>query len=141
MTELIQTVLSSAKSLGADTLAEVNEFTRSNPLLSAAILSGGGLVISQGVSSLISRRKKTKKNSKSSRKRKRASSTRRRVKKSTGRKGRRTPRTAGKGKDRSTKRIRYTKKGQPYVITRSGKAKFIKKTSASRSHRKKGGRY
>lgn len=55
--------------------------------------------------------------------------------------GRYTPRTAGKGRDRSTKRIRYTKKGQPYVILRSGKARFIKKNSAKRSHKMKGGRY
>lgn len=54
---------------------------------------------------------------------------------------RRTPYTAGKRKDRSTKRIRYTKNGQPYVITRSGKAKFIKRSSAKRSHKQKGGRY
>jgi len=56
-------------------------------------------------------------------------------------KGRRTPRTAGKGKDRSSKRIRYTKNGQPYVIMASGKAKFIKKSGARRSHKASGGRY
>jgi hypothetical protein len=59
---------------------------------------------------------------------------------SNGRK-RRTPRTAGKGKDTSRKRIRYTKNGQPYVIMASGKAKFIKKKGARRSHKTKGGRY
>lgn len=52
-----------------------------------------------------------------------------------------TPRTAGKGKDRSTRRIRYTKKGQPYIILKSGKARFIKMSSAQRSHKQKGGRY
>jgi len=50
-------------------------------------------------------------------------------------------RTAGKGKDRSTRRIRMTKNGQPYVILKSGKARFIKKTSACASRRRKGGRY
>lgn len=54
---------------------------------------------------------------------------------------RRTPRTAGKRKDRSTKRIRYTKTGQPYVILRSGKARFIKKRGAKSAHKRKGGRY
>jgi Na+/glutamate symporter len=54
---------------------------------------------------------------------------------------RKTPHTAGKGKDRSHKRIRYTKTGQPYVIMSSGKARFIKKSSAKRSHKLKGGRY
>jgi len=57
------------------------------------------------------------------------------------RKGRKTPHTAGKGKDRSTKRIRYTKNGQPYVIMASGKARFIKKSGARNSHKKNGGRY
>lgn len=56
-------------------------------------------------------------------------------------KGRRTPRTAGKRKDTSHKRIRYTKNGQPYVILGSGKAKFIKKKGARRSHKLSGGRY
>jgi len=50
-------------------------------------------------------------------------------------------RTAGKGKDRSTKRIRMTKTGQPYIILKSGKARFIKKSSARASRKRKGGRY
>jgi len=41
----------------------------------------------------------------------------------------------------SHKRIHYTRKGQPYVILRSGKARFIKKSSAKRSKKMKGGRY
>jgi hypothetical protein len=57
------------------------------------------------------------------------------------RKGRQTPYTARGGRDRSTRRIRYTKNGQPYVLMKSGKAKFIKKKSAKRSHKRKGGRY
>lgn len=51
------------------------------------------------------------------------------------------PHTAGKRKDTSRRRIRYTKKGQPYVIGRNGKARFVKKSSARRSHKLKGGRY
>jgi len=35
-------------------------------------------------------------------------------------------------------RIRYTKRGQPYTITASGRARFLKKTSAKR-RRNKGG--
>lgn len=54
---------------------------------------------------------------------------------------RRTPYTAGKRKDRSMKRIRYTKRGQPYVIMASGKARFIKKKSAKTSRKRKGGKY
>jgi hypothetical protein len=54
---------------------------------------------------------------------------------------RRTPYTARKRKDTSHKRIRYTKKGQPYIIMASGKARFIKKKGARASHKRKGGRY
>jgi len=50
-------------------------------------------------------------------------------------------RTAGKRKDPSHRRIRMTKNGQPYVILASGKARFIKKSSARLSRKKKGGRY
>lgn len=57
------------------------------------------------------------------------------------RRSRYTPRTAGKAKDTSRKRIRYTSNGQPYVIMASGKARFIKKTGARRAHKTKGGRY
>jgi len=55
--------------------------------------------------------------------------------------GRYTPHTAGKGKDRSKKRIRYTSNGQPYIIIKGGKARFIKKSSAKRSHKQQGGKY
>lgn len=50
-------------------------------------------------------------------------------------------RTAGKRRDTSTRRIRMTKNGQPYVILKSGKARFISKRSAHLSRRRKGGRY
>lgn len=46
-----------------------------------------------------------------------------------------------KRKHTSTKRIHYTKKGQPYVYLANGRARFIKKTSARRSKKLKGGRY
>lgn len=75
------------------------------------------------------------------RKRRKSNSKARKKNRSKSKRVRRTPRTAGKGKDTSTRRIRYTKNGQPYVIMRSGKAKFIKKTGARRSHRTAGGRY
>jgi len=92
---------------------------------SAAVLGGGYLVA----------KKLSKKRRKSKSVRKRNSKSRK------AKRGRRTPRTAGKGKDRSRKRIRYTKNGQPYVLLKNGKARFIKRTSAKRSHRQKGGRY
>jgi len=54
---------------------------------------------------------------------------------------RRTPHTAGKRKDRSKRRLRYTKNGQPYVILASGKARFVSSKSAKTSRKRKGGRY
>lgn len=53
----------------------------------------------------------------------------------------RYPHTAGKRKDRSHKRIRFTKRGQPYIIMGNGRAKFIKMSSAKKSRKLKGGRY
>lgn len=50
-------------------------------------------------------------------------------------------RTARKKKDRSTRRIRMTKNGQPYIILKSGKARFISKKSARSSRKRRGGRY
>lgn len=55
--------------------------------------------------------------------------------------GRRTPHTAGKRKDKSHRRIRYTSRGQPYVIGAHGKARFISRKSAKSSYKRKGGRY
>lgn len=97
----------------------------------AALAAGlvGGAVIHAAVSRKKSRKRSKNTSSKRSRKRKHHSS------------GRKTPRTAGKGRDRSSRRIRYTKKGQPYIIQASGKARFIKKSGAKRSHKQKGGRY
>jgi len=108
---------------------------KANPVATAVGVGGvvaGGLV----AAAVVRRKRKKKSKSKSTRKKSTSSRTRR-----TRKRGRYTPHTAGKRKDRSTKRIRYTKKGQPYVLLRSGKARFIKKSSAKRSHKLKGGRY
>jgi len=115
---------------------DVKSFVSANPLGTAL---GVGAVVGTGalVATAIVKAKRKKSTKRKTSRKKTSSSRSRRTK----RKGRRTPRTAGKGKDRSTKRIRYTKKGQPYVIMKSGKARFIKKTSAKRSHKLKGGRY
>lgn len=95
------------------------------------------------------KRKKTKKSSKKSTK-KRKTTKKRKLKfgskayrkKYLGKKRKqKQPHTAGKRKDTSHKRIRYTKHNQPYVILASGKARFIKKSSARMSKKRKGGRY
>lgn len=106
----------------------------SNPIAAGVggAIVGGSIV---GVVAAASRRKKSRpRKKKSVRKR---SSNRRGARK-------RSPkyaRTAGKRKDTSRRRIRMTKNGQPYVILASGKARFIKKSSAKLSRKRKGGRY
>ena len=51
------------------------------------------------------------------------------------------PHTAGKRKDTSHRRIRYTKNNQPYVILPSGKARFISKKGVRMRRKRKGGSY
>lgn len=51
------------------------------------------------------------------------------------------PHTAGKRKDRSMRRIRYTRNNQPYIILANGRARFISKKSAKTSRKRRGGRY
>jgi hypothetical protein len=51
------------------------------------------------------------------------------------------PYTAGKRKDTSRRRIRYTKNNQPYVILANGRARFISKKSVRNSRKRSGGRY
>ena len=58
-----------------------------------------------------------------------------------GRRKQKYPHTAGKRKDTSHRRIRYTKNNQPYIITSSGKARFISKKSVHNSQKRKGGKY
>lgn len=101
-----------------------------------AIAAGaGGLAIGSAVGYVAGRRttRKKKRKSTSTRKSKRKGTSKRRNTK--------YARTAGKQKDRSKRRIRMTKNGQPYVILASGKARFISKRSAKLSRRRKGGRY
>jgi len=104
----------------------------------ALALGGTGLAIAGAIRA---KRKKTRKATKKKTTKRKTSTKKRKSKRTYKTRGRRTPNTAGKGKDRSTKRIRYTKKGQPYVIMKSGKSRFIKKSSAKQSHKRKGGRY
>jgi len=100
-----------------------------------AVGVGGAAVVGALVGAAVIARRRKKRRAK---KRKNSFSRKRNRK---ARKGRRSPRTAGKGRDTSRRRIRYTKKGQPYVIMGNGRARFIKKKGARRSHKQKGGRY
>lgn len=134
-------------------LTNVQNLIGENPFASVGTAAVVGAGVGAGVTGLVmsaskKRKKKTKKSKKKSSKSKKKS---RKLKFGSPawrkkymrkkRKGRRTPRTAGKGKDRSSKRIRYTKRGQPYIIMRNGRARFIKRSSARSSHKLKGGRY
>lgn len=96
----------------------------------AAIVGGSAIAIGAGTALALARVKKRSKKGKRTSKRK----TRRNGKQ-------RQPHTAGKRRDRSHKRIRYTKKNQPYIIQANGRAKFISKKSARVSRRRRGGRY
>jgi len=58
-----------------------------------------------------------------------------------GRRKQKSPHTAGKRRDSSRRRIRYTKNNQPYVILSDGRARFISKKSVSSSRKRRGGRY
>lgn len=112
---------------------------------------GGGVAI--GIAAVKKKRKKTskrkskKRSSKSkkrSKKRKLKFGSKAYRKKYLGKKRKhrqKKPHTAGKRRDTSHRRIRYTKNNQPYVILPSGKARFIKKSSARASRKRKGGRY
>lgn len=131
---------------------DVKVFITEKPIATAAI--GVGVLGTAGLAATIIKRRKTTK------KKKKKVSKKKTTKKSKGRKLKfgspawrkkyikkkrkispKYARTAGKGKDTSTRRIRMTKHGQPYVILKSGKARFIKKSSAARSRKLKGGRY
>ena len=110
------------------------DLVKENPLATALI--AGGTVAAVGTTVAIAS-SMSKKRTKKSKKRKSSKRSKHRSK----RKAYKYPRTSGKRKDRSRKRIRMTKSGQPYVILASGKARFISKKSARLSRKRKGGRY
>jgi len=100
------------------------------------IASGaGGLVLGSALGYAAGRGSARKKN------RKRKASQRKTIRSRHRRHKQKKPHTAGKKKDTSTRRIRYTKNNQPYIITASGKARFISKKSVRISRKRQGGRY
>jgi membrane protein YqaA with SNARE-associated domain len=110
----------------------------------AGIAIGGatGYVISRGVSkSKAKKRKKASKKRSGKRKLKFGSKAYRKRYLSHRRRKQKQPHTAGKRKDTSHRRIRYTKNNQPYIIMPNGKARFISKRSVSSSRKRKGGKY
>lgn len=120
--------------MGLDSLQNGLGVVKSN---AGTIIAGGtGLAVGAalGASAVaLTRRKKAKKNKRTSKRKSYSRKKRKRRNK--------YARTAGKRRNTSRKRIRMTKNGQPYVILKSGKARFIKKSSARNSRKRKGGRY
>lgn len=137
MTSTLEEGIINVKDLIGDAVSNITNPFASSPAAAAI----GGAVVGAGTGALVTaslsksgiRRKKRKTKSKVSRKRHYKSKRRRRKQ--------RQPHTAGKRKDTSHRRIRYTKNNQPYVIMGNGRARFISKSSARRSRKLKGGRY
>jgi len=121
----------------------------SSPIGIGVATTAGVVAIGTGIVAVAKRRKKkaTARRKRrvtrvrTARRRRKLTPLMRRRKKIIARPGRQTPYTARGGKDRSTRRIRMTKHGQPYIILASGKARFISKRSARASRKRKGGRY
>lgn len=110
-----------------------NDIGNITPTTTAIVGLSTGAIVGAGVgvgATLIATRKKTKK---------RRKKTAQQYKK---RKGKRTKHRKTKHSKRTShKKIHYTKNHQPYIILASGKARFIKKRSAKRSKKLKGGYY
>jgi len=107
-------------------LSGATDFIRGNPLVSTVSVG-----LASGFVGAVVAKRRARRKAKSTRKR----TTRRKTATRKGRKGTkfrfRTPPSKSK--------IRFTKKGQPFIILRSGKARFIKKTRARLAKRRKGG--
>lgn len=110
-------------------VGSAEQFVRKNPITSSVAVAGGLLAGGTVVQIL---RKKRKAVGKAKTKRKATTKTKKR-------KSRKAPsKKKWYGKTRSNK-IKMTKKGQPYVILASGKARFIKKSRAKSMKKRKGG--
>lgn len=124
-----------------ESIEKITGIIQSQPLASAAI--GTGVLVAGGTVAAIVTRKRRKKKATATRKTSKRKTAKR--KKSRGKhkhrtspRGKLTRHTHRTGK-RSTKAIHYTRNGQPYKILSSGKARFIKRSSAKRMKKLKGG--
>lgn len=139
--DVIESVSAKTKSgqeLFSNNVGAASDFIRANPV-TAGVSLAGGLAAGATIVQVIRKKKAASKKKKATKKK--ATKTKSKRKTTKRKTKQKTPHTAGKSKDRSSKRIRYTKNNQPYIIMASGKARFIKKSSVSRSRKKKGGRY
>ncbi len=129
-------------------VGKTEAFIGNNPAASIGIASAGGALVGASAVAIAKRKKRTrrapaKRRSTARKPRKRARTRAKPRKRARPRAKRKVKyaRTAGKRRDTSTRRIRMTKNGQPYIIMASGKARFISKASARASRSRKGGRY
>jgi hypothetical protein len=111
----------------------MNDITKQVLGYSTAAL--GGVALGATVGYLVGKNKRSKK--------KRSNKTKSRKKKvhnkrRTGKQ--RKPYTAGKRRDTSYRRIRYTKNNRPYIITRKG-ARFLSEKQVHNMRKRKGGKY
>jgi len=115
-------------------LSNLQSTIENNPLASVGVAAGAGAILGAGTTAIITKSKKKATHRKKSKSYKKTKSRSRK-------KTYKYARTARKRKDTSHRRIRMTKSGQPYIILKSGKARFISKRSARLSRKRKGGRY
>lgn len=123
-----------------DLISEGEELLK-KPIGAAAVGALGGAVLGATVTGLITRKRKKKpkrKKNETRRRKTRRRKTRRRTKHRTSRRGKLRYHKRG---HRGSKAIHYTKKGQPYIILRNGRARFIKASSARARKKRKGGYY
>ena len=137
-TDLVQKVTLGARALESSVIQGVGsatEFIRKNPVTSSVGVAGG--ILAGGTVVQIIRKKRAKARTakkKVTRSRKKKLTTRRKVSKK-----KQGAAHHHRGKHRGTKAIHVTKKGQPYIILANGRARFIKKSSAKRMRKLKGG--
>lgn len=135
-----------------DGISSIEAVISQNPLASVGVATATGAIVGATATSIIkSKAKKRKKKTKTTKKKSKKSKSKGRKLKfgspayrkkylSKSKKRRKTARVKH-NKRTSHKKIRLTKNGQPYVILANGRARFIKRSSASRSRKLKGGRY
>lgn len=138
--EIIQKVTNAGNSLlqSVDSgIGEATEYVRKNPVTSAASVAGGvlaGGTVVQIVRNRSKKRAASKTKNKTSSKTKKTKSSNRKRKSNKSKKNK-------SGSKSSRGKIKHTKKGQPYIILPSGKARFISKKSEKARKKRKGGYY
>jgi hypothetical protein len=153
----IQNTIANTISLAQDTFKDVTQNISTGQLVAVGATALGAGALGLGVATAVKAKRKKKVSKKKSKKKttkrkgrklkfgskayRRKYLGRGRRKKRSGRSKQKQPHTAGKRKDTSHKRIRYTKHNQPYIILANGRARFIKKSSVARARKLKGGRY